>query len=682
MRKVNSIIIPSMFFIWFVIFTGGGCNPQELPQRDIVGDTEDSSELATQCTAGNDYDGDTILTSDEGVDDTDGDTAANYMDDDSDGDTIPDRVEAGDNDCTTPPRDTDNDEIPDYLDTDSDGNGISDAAEGQVDTDGDTVPDYLDPDNDGDSISDKSEIGEDPLHPLDTDEDGISDYMDLDSDNDGLYDYIERETDTDRDGIPAFRDKDSDGDGWDDDVERNGCDPDSTGPVDTDHDGIPDYLDIDSDGDGLSDLQEKSVGSSQCLVDTDGDGFDDLAEWAHPDADPNDPTKGIPETDYYLILPPGGPLVERDLKFGTDITVADVFFLVDTTGSMYSEIDQIIATLSTVIIPAINVRVPDAWFGVGWFADFPTNGYGSGSDRAFVLTQKMTSDVRAAQTAVESLPDNMGDDWPESQVEALYQTATGHGLGSWVPSYVCPDGFGAACFRSGALPIILLFTDAPFHNGPPGTVADPYTGIVPTPHQWSEAITVLNDIHAKVLGMCSEDEYSTDARHDLRETAIATGSVTLEGNPLVFDIGSEGERLDTSVVDAIVSLTKDVPFDVDTYTLDEPDGYTEPGWEEIDARCFIKKRIPQPGWEPPPGYTYEQAVAFYDQSAFYLVLPGTKVTFKVQFQNYVDETKNCYDGDYIARVFLAKIVVRGDGVTDLDTREVVIVVPAKQIPVG
>jgi hypothetical protein len=676
-------MIPKIITLIPLLLGLASCTPETLSNQDTNSDDAvDGQDGSLQCTEGNDYDGDTILTADELADDIDGDTLPNYMDPDSDGDTIPDRDEAGDSDCGTPPVDSDRDGTPDFLDLDSDGNTIPDYVEGDIDSDGDTVKDYRDPDNDGDSLPDAREIGDDPENPADSDDDGIPDYMDLDSDNDGIYDYIEKEVDVDRDGIPAYRDNDSDGDGYPDELEINQCDPGSVNPVDTDRDGVLDFLDTDSDGDGLSDGQERTIGSSPCLADTDGDGFDDLAEWAHPEADPTDPTKGIPEDDFYLILPPGGDIEERDLKFGTDITVADVFFVVDTTGSMYSEIDQIVETLSLTIIPAIRIRVPDAWFGVGWFADFPTGGYGSGSDRAFVMSQEMTPDVPTAQAAVEALPRNMGDDWPESQVEALYQTATGAGLGTWVPTYVCPDGHGAPCFRGGALPIVLLFTDAPFHNGPPGTTADSYTGIVPEPHDWTEAVTELNDIHAKVIGMNSEGSYGTEAQHDLRETAIATGTVKLDGNPLVFDIGSMGELLDTSVVDSIESLTKDVPFDVDTYTRDEPDEYTDPGWEEVDARCFIKKRIPQPGWEPPPGYTYEQAVAFYDQSAFYLVLPGTKVTFKVQFQNYIDEATNCYDGDEIARVFLAKIVVRGDGVTDLDEREVVIIVPAKQTIFG
>ncbi|NMC71247.1 MAG: VWA domain-containing protein, partial [Myxococcales bacterium] len=402
--------------------------------------------------------------------------------------------------------------------------------------------------------------------------------------------------------------------------------------------------------------------------DTDDDGWDDLAEWAHPTADPLDPSSGIPPDDYYLVLPPHGPVEERDLLFGTNIQVADVFFLVDTTGSMYGEIDNIKANLSSLIIPEIRRRIPDAWFGVGWFADFPTGSYGSGDDRAFELLQTMTDDTATAQTAVNALPRRSGADGPESQVEALYQTMTGEGLGSWVPMYGAPDCRGAPCFREGALPIVLLFTDAPFHNGPTG--GEPYSGITPTPHQWADAVRVVNGAHGKVLGMSSGDAYY-GGWDDLVATAEATGAVDFDGQPLVWDIGSDGARLGTSVVDGIEMLATRVPFDVDTVTEADP-AYPL----GVDTRCFIHRIIPQE-WYEPPGMTHEQAVAFMDESTFYQVLPGTNVEFLVEFQN-----NGCFDGDDYARIFRATIVVQGDHVTRLDERVVLIIVPAIEIPFG
>jgi len=635
-------------------------------------DGTDGEEVPVPCGEGEDPDNDTISNADEGSADVDGDTVPNGGDTDSDGDGIPDRIEAGDEDCNTSPVDSDDDGLADFVDRDSDGNGLLDGAEGNVDTDGDGTADFRDTDNDGDGISDVTEIGPDPSNPLDSDDDGVPDHRDLDSDNDTIPDQREGVGDTDGDGVPSYIDDDSDGDGWPDLDEARGCDP--AGDVnDTDGDGMPDFLDLDSDGDGLPDAVEREIGSSRCLPDTDGDGYSDLVEWAHPEADPTDPEVGIPEDDYYLVLDPWGEVEERDLVFTTDLKHADIFFLVDTTGSMTQEINQIKATISSVIVPGIRSRVPDAWFGAGWFADFPTGLYGDPSlDKPFVLLQAMTADVAALQSAVNTLTNSGGQDWPESGVEALYQTATGEGLDPWVLPYPCATGTGAACFRPGSLPIVLLVTDAPMHNGPPGTVADAYAGITPSPHTWDEAMAALNAVHARVVGLSSDDPAAPQgARNDLEATAEATGALDPAGNPLVLDIGVNGELLDTRVIDAVEMLATQVAIDVDTTTADMPDLYSEPGWTEVDATCFIRARIPQPGWIPPEGVAPEDAVASYDGAAFYGVIPGTRVTFRVQFQN-----AGCYEGDIMPRVFAARIIVRGDGSTDLDERIVIILVPA------
>lgn len=636
-------------------------------------DVTDGEEVPVPCGEGEDPDNDTISSTDEGPADTDGDTVPNDGDSDSDGDGIPDRIEAGDENCTTAPVDTDDDGQADFIDRDSDGNGLHDGAEGNVDTDGDGTADFRDTDNDGDGISDVTEIGPNPSNPLDSDDDGVPDHRDLDSDNDTIPDRREGEWDNDGDGVPSYIDDDSDGDGWPDLDEARGCDP--AGDInDTDGDGMPDFLDLDSDDDGLLDAVELEIGSSRCLPDTDGDGYSDLVEWAHPAADPTDPGVGIPEDDFYVVLDPWGDVQEQDLVFTTDIKHADVFFLIDTTGSMDQEINQVKATLSSVIVPGIQSRVPDAWFGAGWFADFPMGAYGFDPDKPFVLLQAMTDDVAAVQAAVDTIARANGADWPESHVEALYQAATGEGLDPWVTPYACATGTGAACFRPGSMPIILLITDAPMHNGPPGTTADAYAGITPAPHIWDEAIAALNALHARVVGLSSEDPANPGCWADLVATAEATGTLNPAGEPLVLDIGTSGELLDSRVIDAVETLAEEVVIDVDTTTADLPDLYTDPGWTEVDATCFIRARIPQPGWVPPEGIAPEDAVASYDGAAFYGVVPGTRVTFRVQFQN-----AGCFEGDYSPRVFLARIVVRGDGSTVLDERIVVVVVPSRNL---
>jgi hypothetical protein len=670
--EIASFLVPRLALATFLAC---GC-----AARDEPTDTFTDGDTVMPCPSDIDSDGDRITNMDEALYDADfdGDGTPNHRDVDSDGDTILDSMEAGDEDCGTPPVDSDGDTMPDFVDLDSDANGIADRNEATDDHDGDGVRDFADPDDDDDTILDVDEV-HDTLDPEDTDGDGTPDFKDEDSDGDTILDFHERLYDIDGDSVPAFRDDDSDGDGLTDSEEAGDDDP-GTPPRNTDGDGLPDFLDIDSDGDGLSDAQELAAGTDHLDPDTDGDGFDDLAEWAHPTADPLDPTSGIPPGDYYVILPPHDPTVVDDLDFGTDIQVADILFLVDTTGSMYSEIDQIVSRLSTFIIPEIRSRISDAAFGVAQFADFARSPYGSVPDVPFELLQRITLDTAAAQAAVEALPRSDGGDTAESHVEALYQAVTGDGLGTWIAPHTCPDGVGAACFRPGALPIIVLVTDAPMHNGPPAGSGSDYAGISPAPHDWSDAIAELNLLHAKVIGLDSERAGLSYASFDLARTALMTGTVDDAGEPLVFDIGTEGERLDTTVVDAVETLATRVQFDVDTYVVDHVDGYTD--IEEVDARCFVKDRVPQEGWIPPSGFTPEAAVSRIDATTFFDVMPGTTITFEIGFRNHVTDDEACYDGDLMARVFRATIVVRGDRVTDLDEREVIIIVPARPPELG
>jgi len=235
-----------------------------------------------------------------------------------------------------------------------------------------------------------------------------------------------------------------------------------------------------------------------------------------------------------------------------DCTVADVLFLVDTTGSMSGEIAQIQARLRDTIIPGLAAEIADVRFAVASFDDFAVGSYGTFGDDPFTLVQPITSSVPTTQSAVNTLRAAGGADGPESQVEALFQAATGAGIGSYVARApgCAGGGRGYPCFRPGATPIILLFTDADFHNGPGGAFS--YSGIFPTPHTYSDAVTALNAIGAKVLGLMS----GFPARDDLIAIARDTGALASDGSPIVFDIGSDGRSLGPDVVRAVQTLCR------------------------------------------------------------------------------------------------------------------------------
>lgn len=702
---------------------GGRTDPPDTGGESDTGTT-------TRCGGGDDLDSDTISNEDEGEGDFDEDGTPNSEDTDSDGDSILDSVEAGDASCLTPPVDTDGDGSPDFLDLDSNGDGIPDRDQIDVDTDGDGIPDGRDPDIDGDGIPNVDEYDE-MGNPVDSDGDGMPDHLDLDSDNDTITDAQEGSRDPDADGIPNFRDTDSDDDGIEDSVEAGDGDtmtaPESC-PEELDpfgnpgSDGLPDFADRDSDGDGADDGLELEFGTDPCNPDSDGDGFGDLVEIAREQTNCVDgegegcgcatiPACGIPPEDYFIVLPYMGEPVERDLDFATDIRTADVFFITDTTGSMGSTVTNVKATVGTPgtgLIARISEVIPDAWFGGGQHDDFPFGGYGSGPDEPFILAIRMTppersEDVRIAFDGIEL---HGGSDGPESQSEALFQIMNGAGE-TWTYSggfgggstytirrYVgdCLDGgYGAPCFREGALPIIVHFTDICAHNGPPGDEGScsTYTGITPEPASWADAVAAMNVRGAKYIGInasrtsCSGVVGPSGSRpcHFLQSTAEETGSIDLDGNLLVFDLpnGSTSTAFADQVVNAVETVATRVPIDVDTALRDDATDA-----EDVDATRFIKRRQPacratpptDPCWTPPAGIEPEAAVAAVDESTFFGAIPGTSVKFRITFRN------DFLPGARTSRIYIAYIDVRGSGAAVLDTRQVFIVVPAQSMGPG
>jgi len=681
-----------------------------------------------------DRDGDTIRNEDEGVGDADGDGIPNFQDDDSDGDGLLDIEETDDEFCSTVPPDTDLDGIFDFLDLDANGDGIPDSeGDPSVDTDGDDVPDFLDPDVDGDGIRNVQELGENG-EPVDSDFDGIFDYLDLDSDGDFILDENEGLRDIDNDDIPSFRDLDSDGDGLSDtreagdndlstvpvtcanelDIEWN---PDDGGEPVFESDTFPDYADADSDNDGLTDGEEEALGTDLCGWDTDGDGLSDLVEAAFervscPEGPDVEDARGcgcaldmdciIPEEDFLVVLPFGGDRVTRELEFGTTIRQADIFFLTDTTGSMSGSINNVKAGVLE-IIDEVNRQIPDAWFGGGQFDDFPMSGPGSGAAAPFILAIGMRPppEKDAVQEAFNNIERPFGNDGPESHTEALYQLFTGTG-GTWtngsstysMPAYAdrCLEGgFGAACFRSLALQVVIMFTDICSHRAPPGETCGGYRDITPGPASWNQAIFEMNKVGAKYIGVnargdeCEENPDpappGTSSCFYLVNTAEATSSIDINREARVYNLpnASSNDQFVLTLTEAIDRVTSRVPFDVDTTVRDDP---SDP--ELVDARDFIKERRPACEynrildggelpevlcWTPPEDLAPEDAVAFIDNSTFFDIIPGTQVFFDITFQNTTFRPADT------AKVFIAFIDVRGDGSAVLDTRQVIIVVP-------
>ena len=371
-----------------------------------------------------------------------------------------------------------------------------------------------------------------------------------------------------------------------------------------------------------------------------------------------DPDAGFdagPPPDICIELPYEAPPDEVRVSFEGRITTADVLFLVDTTGSMLEEIAEIQSTLRETIVPRMAEEIPDVHFSVASLADFPVDTYGGDRDRPFLLIQRSTNQVRDVQRAVDILGMSNGADGPESQVEALYQSATGAGLGGFVPPARCPEGtVGYPCFRADGSRIFLLFTDASFHNGPAGS--EPYgPSVRPPPHGYDETVTALRAIGAKVLGLYSGG-HDPAAFEDIRAIARDTGAVTPSGEPIVVDIGSDGSSLDTGVIETVRTLVDEVPIDIDVLVEDEPG-------DPFDATVFVRDVVALRA-QPPSGATNRG-------DRFDAVRPGTRVFFSVRLQNEL------FPPSREPVSYFLRIVLRGDRVTRLQTTVVEVVIPGE-----
>ncbi len=384
-------------------------------------------------------------------------------------------------------------------------------------------------------------------------------------------------------------------------------------------------------------------GTDPSNADTDGDGLTDGVE-VLAGTDPTDAGSVIPSTDFYVVLPfEGGPEL-REMEFTARLGRGDVFFLVDTTGSMGTAINNVRSSLRDAIVPALAEAIADVVMGVGDFRDFPTSPYGDATDWPFILRQSLTADTAAVQAALDTLRAGGGADTPEAMLEGLYAAAAGS---------CASGGFGAACFRADSHPIIVAVTDAPAHNAPG---SDPYSGV--SARSYAETVSALTGGGIKIVGAAVTLGFGgfpfpgvTGGRDDLEDLARSTMSVNAAGALTVYE--AEGGEVSASIIDGILDLVSVEVQDVTSRSIDDAS-------DAVDATRFIKAVRP---------IRATRATRF-DETTFFGVGGGTTITFEVHFENDFQPATTS------VQIYRAEIEVHDlPGATPLDLRQVYIVIP-------
>ncbi|MFP6663979.1 MAG: thrombospondin type 3 repeat-containing protein [Deltaproteobacteria bacterium] len=240
----------------------------------------------------------------------------------------------------------------------------------------------------------------------------------------------------------------------------------------------------------------------------------------------------------------------------------DVYFLVDLSGSYSND------------LPTFKIEVPDLiddldaqfsaiHFGLARFEDYPIAPFGDApsGDKAYEQLVDLTATATDVKNAIAGLSVRYGADFQESQLTALYQSATGLGQIFAAPNQVAdiPAGQNAS-FRNGAVKIIILFTDADFHlPGDPGSGGGiPYPGA-----SFADTVAAILALDPPmVIGVSSGGGGITD----LRQMARATGALApaggadcdgdgdnevLAGDPLVCTTGIASEGIGAALAGVI-----------------------------------------------------------------------------------------------------------------------------------
>ena len=151
--------------------------------------------------------------------------------------------------------------------------------------------------------------------------------------------------------------------------------------------------------------------------------------------------------EYHLVALGYGSYLKAGV-FGSNITgnvSIDVCLIIDTTGSMWDEID-VVKQKANQLVGDIANMFPDYRIALIDFRDHPIYPMGGSGDYPAKLDLNFTSDRTAIINAINSLSIGWGADWPESQSDALHMA------------------LNDLTWRDYAYKMIILITDAPPHD--------------------------------------------------------------------------------------------------------------------------------------------------------------------------------------------------------------------------
>jgi hypothetical protein len=390
--------------------------------------------------------------------------------------------------------------------------------------------------------------------------------------------------------------------------------------------------------------------------------------------------------DFFFVVPyEGPPSPDRDvLKFGTNIKQVDVAFSQDTTGSMGGSITNLKTNVSSTIMPNLVKAIPSVGLAVVDFKDI-------GDTWTVKVRQTVTTDVAAAQTAVNAMSAGGGGDEPEADIQSMYHILTGAAVTALAAHTPAPGTFGGVDFRPGSLPVVVNITDAHWHD-PSGSVTV------------ASLITAFNTANARFVGITvnygiADMENNANTVSDSTKSNVPTvafaasgcaagqcctgvgGATRAPSAPggncrLNFLANSDGSGVGAGIVSAIQAISVGSTFDVTAVASNDP---TNP--DKVDATKFIKALRAMDEGSPGdkcPAHAAKDTNGDGVKDTFISVVVGTPVCFEV-----LPQMNTTVPPKPAAQFFNAFIDVLGmPGSVKLDRRTVLFLVPPKDIVVA
>jgi hypothetical protein len=358
-----------------------------------------------------------------------------------------------------------------------------------------------------------------------------------------------------------------------------------------------------------------------------------------------------------------------DVTAATELQSVDIYAILDRSGSMNQEVTAIRDNLALVVdglqcepfgTGTPGQCIPDLWAGAG------TVGYAGGGATAFQNFVDLQPNPNFAGVPTTE-PTGCCN---EPLTYSVHATITGAGGASFdmasVPARATCTGspannggfspFGYPCFRTGALPVVVLATDETPLSG---------TSTHQNPNWANTVRPAMNNAGGRFVGVLGSGALAAVGT-ELRQMATDTGAVdATNGNaPLVFD--GAGANAPTALSNGIRALIQGLPLNVSAEARDDTS-------DSVDAvTSFIDHVDVLPSGSPECSASYSSidtdADSFEDE--YVGVPPGTPLCWKV-----VAKQNQTVPATTEPQAFRVVIDVYSDGRYPVDEHEVYFVVP-------